>query len=276
MTALNSGVESDPTISAAVGPVRLHLVPSMHLSARLLPKSLPRNGEAGASLRIGYTSEALGSPGVPQLSSISFDLGKNISLHTQGHASCPIKRLYAVASVVRRHCSSAVVGHGMVRSEVRLGHEYVPVVGTMTAYFDEENERPHILARVTTAGATSLTYVLPFRIEQEKGRFGTRLLIPRMRIVHGIVRDGGYSYSFPYGYGRISSFSMLLERPPTSSSHRGRFVTASCPGRAGRHGPALPLLKATLGYSPVSYFEGETAVLTDTVRQSCRVAGSRR
>ena len=208
-------------------------------------------------------------PRVPQLSSISFDLGRNIQLHTEGHASCPIKRLYAAAAAVRRRCSSAVVGHGLVRSEVELGHEYVPVEGAMTAYFDQEkDERPHILARVTTGGATPLKYVLPFRIEREHGQFGTRLVIPQMRIVHGVVIRGAYTYSFPYGYGRISSFSMLLRRPPTSRAHRGSFVTASCAATIGRGGAASPLLKGTLSYS--------TTVLTGTVRQSCRVGRSLR
>lgn len=269
VTALGDGVESDPVLAAPVGPVALHLEPSIGLSAKLLPTSLPRDRHVPAALSIGFTSEALNPPGVPQLSSISFELGSNIHLRTEGHSSCPIKRLYDETAVVRRRCSSAVVGHGLVRSEVKLGHEYVPVEGPMTAYFDQEkDERPHILARVTTRGATPLTYVLPFSIEQEHGRFGTRLVIPRMRIVHGVVIRGGYTYSFPYGYGRISSFSMLLRRPPHIRAHRGSFVTASCPAPVGRHGAAFPLLKGTLGYS--------TTVLTGTVGQSCRVARSRR
>jgi streptogramin lyase len=277
VTARGNGVESDPVFAAPVGPVALHLEPSMGLSAKLLPKFLPRNRQAPAALSIGFTSEALNPPGVPQLGSISFELASNIHLHTAGHPSCPIKRLYAVAAAVRRRCSSAVVGHGTVRSEVKLGREYVPVKGTMTAYFDHEsNESPHILGRVTTSGPTPLTYVLPFRIEHEHGRFGTRLVIPQMRIIHGVVVRGGYIYTFPYGYGRISSFSMLLRRGPNSRAHRGSFVTATCPALAHRHHAGLPLLKATLSYSPSLYSQTEATALTGTVSQRCRVAQSRR
>jgi hypothetical protein len=260
--------------SAPTDVVTYHLLPKATATAELLPRRRPRRWQAPASLRLGFTSSALNPPGVPQLSAISFALSRNLSFHAAGIKSCPIKRLYRPAMTARRSCAGSVVGRGTVDSEVLLEKEEVPVEGSMTAFYSLEYGQPFILGQVITKGATEVIYVLPFRIEEGRGRYATKLLIPEMRRVHGKIRRGAQLYRFPYGYGRISRLTLSLKRSFAVAGRRRSFVTASCPARQGQAGTDFPLMKATLDYSEsTSYYSRSrpTRVITASTNEHCRV-----
>ena len=142
VSASNAGVKSEPAESNDSEPVGLHLRPQMSAFAAVMPRRLPRDGQASAILRLGFTSGASNSTATPRLSSLSFELSRNIELHTAGLSRCPIRALYAPAAVARRKCAAAIVGHGIVRSELFFGHEYEPVTGKLTAYYFSEAGKP--------------------------------------------------------------------------------------------------------------------------------------
>jgi hypothetical protein len=274
VTAFRGSGLSASADSAPTDTVGLHLVPKAIATAELLPRRLPRGWQAPASLRLGFTSSAINPPGVPQLSAISFELSRNLSLHGTGLRSCPIKGLYRPAAAARRSCEGSVVGRGTVDSEVLLENEEVPVEGAMTAFYDLDEGQPRILGQVTTKGRVRLIYVLPFRIEEERSRYGTKLVIPEMRRVHGKISRAGRLYSFPYGYGRISKLTLSLKRSFAFADRRRSFVTASCPARQGRAGTDFTLMKATLDYfESASYYSrsGPTSVITGSLDTNCLV-----
>src|SRR5262249_6000847 len=152
-----------------------------------------------------------------------------------GIESCPIKALYGPPAASQRRCAGSVVGRGTVDSEVLLEGEEVPIEGTLTAFYGREDGQARMLGQVIASHGTSkLIYVLPFLIEQERGRFGTKLAIPQMRFVLGKLVQGANSYTFPYGYGRISTFSLSLKRSFPFAGRWRSFVTASCPAPKGR------------------------------------------
>jgi hypothetical protein len=276
VTAFRGSGLGASAVSAPTDAVGLHLVPKATATAELLRRRLPRGWQAPASLRLGFTSSALNPPGVPQLSAISFELSRNLSLHAAGIRSCPIKRLYRPAAAARRSCAGSVVGHGTVDSEVLLEKVEVPVEGNMTAFYDLDEGQPRILGQVTTKGPTQLTYVLPFRIEGERGRYGTKLVIPEMRRVRGKISRGGSLYNFPYGYGRISKLTLSLKRSFAFANRRRSFVTATCPVRKGQAGTDFPLMRATLDYlESASYYtrSGPTSVITGSTDGHCRASG---
>ena len=270
VSASNAGVKSEPAESNDSEPVGLHLRPQMSAFAAVMPRRLPRDGQASAILRLGFTSGASNSTATPRLSSLSFELSRNIELHTAGLSRCPIRALYAPAAVARRKCAAAIVGHGIVRSELFFGHEYEPVTGKLTAYYFSEAGKPRIFARVQTEGATTVVYVLPFLINRTHGSLATQLTIPEMSHIHGIVLHP--EYSFPYEYSHISSLSLALSR---SFAHERRrsFLTASCPARQGTEVARFRLLRAELDYAGSNYENRTIRQLTKNVTISCHASG---
>jgi hypothetical protein len=268
VTASNAGGVGKPAESAPTELVGLNLRPTMSASAELHPQRLPHRTQGPASLRLGFTSAAENSSVIPQLGSLSFELSHNLGLHEAGLKSCSVRALYVRAAVARRRCAASLVGHGWVQSELLIHDEYTPVVGRLDAYYEAGSEtiEPRILARVQTRGQTQVVYVLPFRIESEKGRFATRLTIPEMPHIHGIIIPG---YSFPYGYGRISSLSLVLKRSFDFHGRRRSFVTASCPAPGESRHARFPLLRAELDYSENLYGDSPER-LARTVATRCR------
>jgi hypothetical protein len=259
----------EPAESAATEQVGINLRPTMSASAELDPRRLQRRTQGPASLHLGFTSAASNSSVIPQLGSLSFELSHNLTLHAAGLKSCSYRALYARATVARRRCAASLIGHGWVHSELLIHGEYTAVVGRLNAYYEAGSEPrdARILARVQTRGQTQVIYVLPFRIESEQGQFATRLIVPEMPHINGIIIPG---YSFPYGYGRISSLSLNLERSFAFHGRRRSFVTASCPAPGEKKAWArFPLLRAGLRYSDSLYEDAEER-LTRTVATRCR------
>jgi hypothetical protein len=276
VTAFRGSPPGTPAYSAPTAAVGFHLIPRIIASAALSPRRLPRGRQAPAALRLGFSSTAQNPPGVPQLSAISFELSRSLSLHAAGIPSCPIKALYGTAAVAQRACAGAIVGRGTVDSEVPLEGEEVAVEGAMTAFYDLNEGQPHILGQVTTNGPLHLVYVLPFQIERERGGYGTRLAIFAMKLVHGRIIRGRYSYRFPYGYGRISRFELSLRRSFAFAGRRRSFVTASCPAPSGEPGTDFPLVRTTLTYRESEFPRqerpsGPASVQSGTVDASCQV-----
>jgi hypothetical protein len=266
VTAFRGSVAGAPAY-ASTGVVELHLVPEATVRAALLPRRLPRANQGPAALRFDFTSRAANPPGVPQLGAISFDLSRHLSLDTSGIRSCPLRALYRTA---RNVCRGSVLGHGAVDSELRLEGEEAQVEGTMTAFYGRDEGQPRILGRVRVShGPEEVIYVLPFRIDEMRGRFGTKLAIPEMPHITGIITRGARVYSFPYGYGRISRFTLSL--------NRHGFVTASCPAPKRSGGLNFQLMRATLDYAessaPYQRRSDPTSVKRVAVVANCRTTG---
>lgn len=201
-------------------------------------------------MRIGFTSKAADGT-VPELSRIEFDISRNVELHTAGLPSCSSAELYSNVAGPGHSCSKSFVGRGIVDSEiVRPGEEPVSVQGHLSAFYTVRKEGRFILARVKTGAALPLVYVIPFKIGEGHGVFGTTLVVRRMQEITGVCASPGCfsPYTLKGIYSRISKLEFSLHRRFRHGSTRESFLNARCPAKS----KALRLLVGmSLSYDPL-------------------------
>lgn len=243
----------------------------MSASGGTTPIKLPRSKPIPASLRLGFTSEALNSPAVPELTRIVLEISRNLHLQTAGLPSCPLADLYSTNTSARQTCAGSFVGHGSVTSEVTLpGQAPATVNGHLVAFYAFAQGQRRILAQVTSGDPLPLTYVIPFQIAKAHGAFGTSLVVPQMRHIAGICARGhpncfAQPYTLKGVYGHISNFEMSLHRIFAHTGKRGSFVSARCPVPGKRPEANFPLAQTSLHYA------GGNS-LTAAVNGKCRVS----
>jgi hypothetical protein len=243
---------------------------AMSASGEITPIKLPRSKVAPASLRLGFTSEALNSPAVPELTRIVLEISRHLNLQTAGLPSCPLADLYSTNTSARQTCAGSYVGHGSVTSEVTLPDQAPATInGHLVAFYAFAQGQPRILAQVTSGDPLPLTYVIPFQIAKAQGAFGTSLVVPQMRHIAGICAPGhpncfAQPYTLKGVYGHISNFEMSLHRIFAPAGKRSSFVSARCPASNKRPEAIFPLSQTSLYYAG-----GES--LTAAVHGECKV-----
>jgi hypothetical protein len=252
-------------------------------SGETIPSKLPRLRMAPATLRLGFTSEAQGTPTTPELTAIRLEVSRNIAFQTAGLPSCPIADLYTESSDAGRICAGSLIGHGTVISEVTLpGKAPMTIEGHLSAFYDLGEGQPRILARVTSAGALPLTYVIPFTIEKTRGAYGTALYADQMRRIQGICRRGhpncfSQTYTYTGIYGHISTFELTLGHQFAHAGKRTSVVSADCPARNGSSSTSFPLVKVNLAY-PLDFAPPypDAVVRSQVATRRCEVSAPRR
>jgi hypothetical protein len=242
---------------------------AMSASGEVAPVELPRSRSAPATLSVGFTSEALNRPGVPELTEIEIKISRNLSFQPAGLPRCAIADLYYPSA--RQTCARSFVGHGSVTSEVTLpGQVPVMIDGKLLAFYAFAKDQPHILAQVTSGAPLPLTYVIPFRIAKVRGAFGTRLVVPQMRRIKGRCAKGhpncfAQPYTLKGVYSHISSLEMSLHRIFAHADKRDSFVSAQCPAPGRRPEATFPLTRTSLRYA-------DGNALTAAVNHKCEVS----
>jgi hypothetical protein len=242
------------------------------VTSEITPVKLPRRQPAPITLRIGFTSEAKNSPETPELTQIVLEFSHQAIFRTGGLPSCSASKLLYSAAPARA-CLGSLVGHGRVISEVTLpGRAPATVNGSMSAFYDDVEGRPGILARVTSNGSLPLTYVIPFRFRtMRRAVFGTSLFVNKsqMRHLQGECAIGhpncfGPTYGFEGIYGHISSFELSLHRLFTHNGKRESFISTTCD--PAPYGQGFPSAQVSLGYASGAHLRGQTY-------WQCKVAG---
>jgi len=256
---------------AAAAEVSSAAEPVMTGSAEIFPSKLPRSQSAPSTLRLGFTSEAPDTHAAPELSKTAFEISRNVTLRTAGLPSCSLAKLLSTYANPRRTCAGSLVGQGRVVSEITLpGEPTVTVEGRLLAFFAFAEERPRILAQVSSTAPLSLTYVIPFRVDEDHGAFGSSLVVPKMRNIQGQCRRGVTNcFSQPYTlkgiYAHISDFELSLHRRFAHDGRRQSVVNARCPAPADRAEAVFPLANVSLSYS-------SGASLSSVSTGRCRIA----
>ena len=244
-----------PAGSSAETPVP-HAAPAASLEIDV-SGSQGSTGWAPATLRTAFTSRALEGPATPPLSRISIELTNAVALDGTGLPPCPLADLLEDYGEEERPCPGSLVGHGTVVAEVTPpGQNPVVEQGRMLAYYGFAEGRPRILARVS---GDTFTYVIPFRLEQVQGVYGTRLVVPKMSRIRGRCPSGhpncfGQPYALQGAYSRISDFQMSLHRTFARDGGRASFVGTRC-AAGTRSNPRRPLEKLLLAYTDGTYAE---------------------
>ena len=248
-------------------------VAAMAASGEIVPAELPGDRPVPVTLRIGFTSEGLADPSVPELSRIAFDITRSVSFQTGGLPSCSLAELSETYESPGRVCAGSLVGQGSVASEVTLaGQAPVRVEGGLLAFYSDSGGTPRILAQVTTGEPLPLTYVIPFEVKAGGGAFGTRLVARGMSNIRGkCARDHPNCFAQPYAlkgvYGQIADLELSLNRRFTRGGSRRGFVSASCPAGDGPSIASFPLVRAEL-----SYADSAGRSLSEVVTGSCRAS----
>jgi hypothetical protein len=245
------------------------------VSAKTMPVKLPRSEAIPITLRTGFTSEALNSSAIPELSRIVFEISHNIKFQTAGLPSCPLANLYSTTVSARQTCAGSLVGHGTVNSEVTLpGQAPAMIEGDLLAFYAFAEDKPRILAQVTSGAPLPLTYVIPFQIAKGRGVFGTSLVVSKMSNIQGQCRFRrpncfAQPYSLKGVYGHISKLELSLHRSFSKAGGRESFVNARCPADSNRRGTTFPLIRVSLNYAGRFAAEGSRSV---TVASRCRTS----
>src|SRR5260221_9185181 len=222
---------------------------AMSASGEITPIRLARSKAAPATLRLGFTSEALNSPATPELSRIVLDISRNVELHTAGLPSCSFKELYSGRASPGHSCAKSLVGHGIVDSEIMLpGKPPAKVQGHLSAFYVLRKGERRILAPVTTGAPLPFIYVIAFDMTSDRGAFGTRLVVQRMANILGVcIHPNCFSpYTLKGVYSRISKLEPSLQRRVPHGGERDSFVSARCPAPGKRTETALPVASASL------------------------------
>jgi hypothetical protein len=237
LAAALAGLEAGPAAGDALIPTE-----EISVSGETLPQLLPRGKPIPVGLGIGFTSEDTATRTAPELTQISFDISRNVTVDTTGLPRCTLAELFE-SYEGGEPCPGSLVGTGTVISEITVpGHPTARAAeGTLYAYYGFVGGSPHILARIAVNEPLPLIYVIPFAIKQGEGVYGTTLVANKMRIRKGICRrDRPNCFAQPYNfkgiYGHISSFRLFLQRRFRSRGRRRSIVSASCPpdGRSPR------------------------------------------
>jgi len=227
----------------------------LNASGTTAPSRLPDGRPVAIALKVGFTSEALGSATTPELGRIAIELNQAIELNTEGLPSCPLSVVGSPTADPTKSCARSLVGRGVVDSEITLpGQAPVKVEGSLLAFYAFAEGAPRILARVVTGEPLPVVYVIPFEIHQAPRTLGTVLRVKKMHILHGICRTGfSNCFAQPYNlngvYGRISSLQLTLHRSFAYDGQRASFAAAHCPHRASTSSNTFPLLRVTAHYA---------------------------
>jgi hypothetical protein len=251
------------TTAAAISML---LPPKVTASGEITPHKLPASHPVPVRLQIGFTSES-SEGSVPELDRVAFEISRSVTFQTAGLPSCPISDL--LYQTLRYGCEKSLVGHGSVTSEIALpGQAPVTVTGHLSAYYAFAAGEPHILAQVVTGEPLSLVYVIPFAIEKAQRPFGTRMIVRKMRQIHGIcIRpDCGQTYTLKGIYSRISAFSISLHRIYRRHGKRASLVNSIDPCSRAARRSQVPLLRTML-----RYVDGARA--SEEILQGCRAQG---
>jgi hypothetical protein len=222
------------------------------VTARLIPRSLPRHGERPVSFTIGgRISSPLRSARPPQLRRIIFAINSNGRLSTRGLPVCRIGHIQpSTSSEALSECGDSLVGHGRFFADVQLPEQSpFPSEGRMLAFNGRVRGRPAVLAHIYGTKPAAVSYVLPFVIQHARGTFGTTLTASLPRITGE--------------WGNITAMTMTLGGSTQKGGGFHTFLSAGCPAPPGVNVASYPLVRASFTFAG-------NRTLVSTLSRSCR------
>jgi hypothetical protein len=212
----------------------------------LSPNSLPREGSAPVSVSISGHIDSLDEAALPQLQKMTVAINSAGHLDLKGIPHCRIGHINpsnneeALAA-----CGSSLIGEGSFSADVKLPEQSpFPSQGRLLAFNGTIGGRPAIFGHIYGTKPLPTSFVLPFRVKQADGTFGTVL-----------------EAAFPRAtgeWGYVTGISLNLNKK--------RFLSAGCPAPKGFAKAAFPLMKTSFS------FAGGLR-LDNTLTRSCKAKG---
>jgi hypothetical protein len=211
----------------------------------LSPSRLPRKGSAPVSVSVSGHIDSLDEATLPQLQKLTIAINSAGHLDLKGIPHCRINHINPSNNQeALEACRSSLIGEGSFSADVKLPEQSpFPSEGKLLAFNGTIGGRPAIFGHIYGTKPLPTSFVLPFRVKQAKGTFGTIL-----------------EAAFPRAtgeWGYVTGISLDLDK---------RFLSAGCPALAGSSKAAFPLLKTSFS------FAGGLKI-DNTLTRSCKAKG---
>jgi len=248
LTALLGSVLLALALIAAPGSAEVSQKQGVRVAVNgsLSPSKLPRKGSAPVSVSVSGQIDSLEESTLPQLQKLVIAINSAGHLDLHGIPRCRIGHINPSNNQeALEACRSSLIGEGRFSADVKLPEQSpFPSEGRLLAFNGTIGGKPAIFGHIYGTKPLPTSFVLPFRIKQTRGTFGTVL-----------------EASFPRAtgeWGYVTGISLDLDRK--------RFLSAGCPAPQGFSTAVFPLLRTTFS------FAGGLR-LTNTLTRSCQAKG---
>lgn len=225
----------------------------VQLTARLAPKSLPRDSQSPISVSVGWKISSDDGSEPATLKAVRIQINRNGVLDPTGLPICPYSRIQP-ASTARalQNCRGALVGTGTFAAHVGLeGQENYVTHGKMVVFNSTEHGKPVLYGQIYTGYPFAASFVIPFKVTKTAhGTYGTTL--------------GAKLPASLINWGNLTEVNMRLSRKFVYRGHSRSFLSAGCPTPQG-----VPTASFRLAKTDLDFIGG--AHVSSTLTENCRV-----
>jgi hypothetical protein len=216
------------------------------VNGSLSPSRLPRKGSAPVSVSVSGEISPRSEAALPQLQRMTIAINSAGHLDLHGIPHCRIGHINpSTNQEALEACRSSLIGEGSFSADVKLPEQSpFPSEGRLLAFNGTIGGKPAIFGHIYGTRPLPTSFVLPFRVKQKKGTFGTIL-----------------EAAFPRAtgeWGYVTGISLDLNRK--------RFLSAGCPAPKGFSKAVFPLLQTTFSFAG-------GLKLDNTLTRSCQAKG---
>jgi hypothetical protein len=229
-TALLGSVLLTLALAAAPGSAEVSQKNGVRVAVdgKLSPDRLPRRGSAPVSVSVSGKIDSLNEASLPQLQKMTVAINSAGRLNLKGIPHCRIGHINPSNNQeALEACRSSLIGEGSFSADVKLPEQSpFPSEGKLLAFNGTIGGKPAIFGHIYGTKPLPTSFVLPFRVKQQKGTFGTIL-----------------EAAFPRAtgeWGYVTGISLDLDK---------RFLSAGCPAPKGFSKVVFPLLQTTFSFA---------------------------
>jgi hypothetical protein len=216
------------------------------VNGKLSPSRLPRRGSVPVSVSVSGEIEPIDEATLPQLRKMTIAINGAGHLDLKGIPHCRIGHINpSTNQEALEACKSSLIGEGSFSADVKLPEQSpFPSEGRLLAFNGTIGGKPAIFGHIYGTKPLPTSFVLPFRVKQAKGTFGTIL-----------------EAAFPKAtgeWGYVTGISLNLNKK--------RFLSAGCPAPNGFSKAVFPLLQTNFSFAG-------GLQLKNTLTRSCMAKG---
>lgn len=225
------------------------------VSGKLLPRDLPRHGNAPVSVSVGGKITTTDETQPPQLRSLTIEINRHGQLDATGLPTCNVAAIRTASNGrALGSCGSSLVGEGKFFGTLTLpGAAPYPIEGKLLVFNGTEHGRQVLYGHVFSPHPFATSFVITFEIKSGgKGTYGT-VLVADMKKALGTQKN-------------LTGIEMTLNRRYSYKGKRRSYVSAGCPAPQGVNLVSFPLARTSF-----SFADGRK--LTTVLNRSCRARG---
>ena len=223
----------------------------VNFDADFAPRKLPRERPAPITVSVaGKVSTTDGSQ-PPPLQELRMEVNSAGQVETRGLPVCRATALQSTSSAAARaSCGAAQVGSGHFEAQLQFAGKPFSVDGQALVFNGVVGGHPGMLIHIYIAKPVRVTLVVPLKISQKRGEFGTVLTTRVPKLVDGL--------------GSITELDLKIGRRYVAEGERRSYLSAACAAPAGFPG-------ATFTFARGAFFFSGGRTLHAVLARSCEV-----